>query len=231
MGGTVVMPSATPSTSFAIDRTIDGITQEKVTFVVLSPAMVHTLDRTLQSHPEKLDSVRMIQLGGDAISRDMLTKCASLFPGAKVCINHGMSEGAGFFYWPFFDSPASKVPCFGEMCPLGKVAPGARVRIWDAERKQIAKRGQPGELHVSCGSIISSYLDNVNATSFYEDEIGRWFVTGDFALVDEKGLIFIIGRTKDLIKRSGNALIPIAIESCIEKYAATQVGRLYILNC
>lgn len=219
-GGTVVMSSA----SFAIEDTMDAIIQHGVTFIVLTPAMVHALAHDLASRPGKLDSVRTVQLGGDTITKDVLVKCAALFPSAKVCINHGMTEGGGFFTWPFFDTPIPQIPYFGEICPIGAVAPGTGIRIWNADSRGATKRGEPGELHVCCQSIIQHYLVGAVESPFYEDEKGRWFNTGDIAMMDGEGLVFILGRSKDMIKRAGIAIMPAALESCIEKYTGAQVS-------
>jgi len=73
--------------------------------------------------------VRSIQVGGDAVTKDTMMKCAALFPHAKVCINHGMTEGGGSFTWPFFDTPIPRIPYSGEIYPIGAVAPGSIVRI------------------------------------------------------------------------------------------------------
>ena len=219
-GGAIVMPSA----SFAIEHTLDAIVDHQVTFIVLSPAMVHALAHRLKSHPGKLDSVRTIQVGGDAVTKDVLLKCAALFPTASVCINHGMTEGGGFFTWPFFNTLISRIPFFGELCPVGAVSPGTVLRIWDPDTRSVTKRGQPGELHVYCESIIRDYLGGAVEDSFYEDGKGRWFKTGDIAIIDDEGLVFILGRGKNMIRRDGTTIMPAALESCIEAYTGAQVS-------
>ena len=219
-GGAVVMASK----SFAIEDTVNAIVQYGVDFIVLSPAMVHELAHDLAAHPGKLDSVRTIQVGGDAITKEVLMKCAALFPKARVCINHGMTEGGGFFTWPFFETPIPQIPFFGEICPIGTVAAGTMLRIWDADRGRQTRRGEPGELHVSCESVIRHYLGGVSESSFYEDEKGRWFITGDVGMINDEGLVFILGRSKDVIKRASVVIMPAALESCIEKYTGAQVS-------
>lgn len=221
VGGTVVLPG----TSFTTECTLDAVVRVGVTFIVLLPAMVHALALDLASHPRNLDAVRTVMLGGDMITKDVLMRCTALFPNAKVCINHGMTEGGGFFTWPFFDTPISQIPYFAEISPIGAVAPGTQVRIWEVECARVTRRREPGELHVCCESIVQHYLGNAgDETSFYEDEKGRWFRTGDLAMVDDEGLVFILGRCKDVIKRANVSIIPAALESCIEKYTAAQVS-------
>lgn len=217
------------SKSFAIEDTVRAIVQHGVDFIVLSPAMVHELAHDLAAHPGKLDSVRTIQVGGDAITKEVLVKCAALFPRARVCINHGMTEGGGFFRWPLFETPIPQIPFFGEICPIGTVAAGTRLRIWDADRGRPTRRGEPAELHVSCESVIRRYLGGVSDSSFYQDEKGRWFNTGDVGMINDEGLVFILGRSKDVIKRAGVVIMPAALESCIEKHTGAQVSVVFPL--
>lgn len=219
-GGTVVMTGR----GLMIEDTVDAILHYGITFLVLTPAMVHAMDSELASRSPKANSVQTFQIGGDAVTKDVLIRCAALFPDAKVCINHGMTEGGGSFIWPFFDTPTLQIPYFGELCPIGTVAPGSIVRIWDAERKRVLKRGESGELHICCDSIIPHYMHGASESSFYEDNKGRWFNTGDVAMIDKKGLVFILGRNKDVIKRAGVAIMPAVIESCLEKYTSAHVS-------
>lgn len=239
-GGAVVMTGR----GFAAEDVVDAIRKHGVTFVVLTPAMVHALEPLLRRGSRELAEaaavaaacVRTVQVGGDAVTKDVLMKCTALFPGAEVCVNHGMTEGGACFRWPFFGTPAAEMPYFGEMCPVGVVARGAVVRVWDAERKCVARRGRPGELHLHCSSIIRHYLGGVSESSFYEDDRGRWFNTGDVALMDDGGLVFILGRKKDMIKSNGIAIMPAALESSIEQFTGAQVShtrssRLVIQYC
>ena len=210
---------------FSEDEMQTAIADYGVTFIVLTPAMVHGMAQRLAHNPRlNIDSVRTVQVGGDAVTKDALRKCAAVFPNARVCINHGMTEGGGAFTWePFFDIPVDEIPFFGEICPVGGVAPGASVRVWDAERREVLPRGQPGELHISCGSLIEGYLQGVSAESLYRDEQGHWFNTGDVARMNRDGLVFILGRRKDMIRRRGVVIMPTALESCIEKMTGQQV--------
>jgi acyl-CoA synthetase (AMP-forming)/AMP-acid ligase II len=227
-GGTIVMPTGP---SFAIEHTVDAIQNHHVTFIVLSPAMVHALAQALPSMAGARDSVRTIQVGGDAVTKEVLMKCAALFPLARVCINHGMSEGGGVFTWPLFDRPIGRIPYFGEICPVGAVARGARIRIWDSDHISTALYRHPGQLHICCESLIRRYLGNVEVSAFYHDSDGaRWMNTGDIAMVTEGGLVYILGRSKDAIKRGGISIMPAALESCIEKYTDAQVSFYQFLT-
>ncbi|KAJ0120548.1 hypothetical protein J7T55_015277 [Diaporthe amygdali] len=226
-GGTVVMTGQV----FDAHAALDAISHLRATFLVLTPAMVHDVADALQARQPggvDLGCVHTVQVGGDAITRGLLERCAVLFPRARICVNHGMTEGPGAFLWPSrFISAQETAPRLsfyaGEISPAGAVAPGARVRIWDAEEGRVVGRGEPGELHVSCPSIIHHYWGGRSEESFSEDDRQRrWFKSGDIAVVDENGLVFVLGRKKDIIRRAGVKIMPAVIESVLEAFIGTQ---------
>jgi 4-coumarate--CoA ligase len=219
-GGAVVMTGQ----AFDAVGVTDAIRHLGVTFIVLTPAMVHDMATHLAAQPVDVGSVRRIQVGGDAVTKGVLSRCAALFPQAQVCVNHGMTEGGGSFIWPFLATPVSSIPFYGEMCPIGAVAPGSIVRIWDPKKMHVVGRGELGELHISSPSLIRHYLQGRSDDSFYHDASGTWFNTGDVAMADKEGLVFILGRRKDMIERAGVPVMPAAIESSVEAFTGAQVS-------
>lgn len=222
-GGAVVLTGQ----AFSASDAVNAIARVEITFLVLTPPMVHEMAAELVARDCQLgiNSVRRIQVGGDAVTHSLLRRTVALFPAAQVCINHGMTEGPGSFVWPFFGVPVDDVPSFGEVCPIGVAAPGATVRIWDWEKQCVAPRRQLGELHLQNDIIIRHYMEGRSEESFYNDKLGRrWFKTGDLAMMDPDGLVYILGRKKDMIQRAGVGIIPAAIENTIEVLTGNQVS-------
>lgn len=87
----------------------------------------------------------------------------------------------------------------------------------------IVPRGTPGELHIDSPGTIPHYLDNVSPQTFYKDGDRQWFKTGDTTIIDKDGYTFIIGRSKDIIKRAGVPITPLVIEGCLAAYTGAQV--------
>lgn len=227
VGGALVMPSGS---SFSLHHTVDAILHHKVTFVALSPALVHTIGQELLSRGARMgdwDHIKTIQVGGDAVTKEVLEKCTVLFPRAQVVVNHGMSEGAGSFVWPFYNSLVNKIPFFaGTLSPVGLVARGTRVVIWDSKRAEAAPRGQPGEMLVCSASLIQQYLGGEphdNKAFFNDKQDRRWMKTGDVAVMNRDGLIYILGRSKHAINKGGFSIMPAIVESCIESLTGQQV--------
>lgn len=95
-------------------------------------------------------------------------------------------------------------------------------------------RGELGEMHLSCPCIIRPYWNGRSEASFYSDATGRpWFTTGNADMIDKHGVVFVLGRVKDTIRRADVSIMPAPIESSIESFAGAQVGlaRLKSLLC
>ncbi|KAF7195640.1 4-coumarate--CoA ligase 1 [Pseudocercospora fuligena] len=225
MGGAAVLPDP----SQGMKGWISAIETHRITFMLFIPALLHALVAHPDFSTSDMSSVEDIMQGGDMITRDLLVKTQNSFPHAKVAVGHGMTEGGGVFSWVWWDKKPDQLPYYAEsIAPLGKIAPGARLRIRDPETGKVLKRNEPGELCMRCESLIKHYLNNINEeTSFYTDEEGlRWFRTGDLATISEDGVIYILGRIKDIIKRSGIPITPAALESCIEQFTGSYTSVL-----
>ncbi|UWU83130.1 acyl--CoA ligase [Bradyrhizobium yuanmingense] len=73
--------------------------------------------------------------------------------------------------------------------------------------------GEVGELWVSGRGILKGYWNRPNAASFE----GEWFKTGDLLRRDEFGFYWLVGRTKDMIRRSGENIAAREVEAVIRE--------------
>ncbi|PPJ57210.1 hypothetical protein CBER1_02812 [Cercospora berteroae] len=216
-GACTVMPDPMKG----IQGTMQAIREHEITFLLFIPALLHAFATELQTTGKHLDtsSIKAVVLGGDVVTRDLMVKAAKTFPQANIFATHGMTEGDSLFEWPFLNGTngVDSIPYFEDICPLGKVAKGAHLRIRDPGTGNITRRGEPGELIAHCGSIIKHYLDHTNGEAFLQDEEDnrQWFRTGDLAVINEDGLIYVLGRIKDSIMRAGIPITPAALENCI----------------
>ena len=220
LGGAIVMPGP----GFDPGTAVNAIDQQKITHILFVPAQLHALTKHDSFSPEQTQSVTYAAFGGDMITKELLLKAQRSFPTAKISARHGMTEGGQVFHWPYYEVGVDAVPDFGGISALGTVAPGAAIRFYDEENNRIVKRGETGHFQIYSPTTIKNYLENVDEDAFVEDETGiRWFRTGDTGFINKDGVIFLLGRLNDRIKRAGIRITPAALETSLSAYIGSQV--------
>ncbi|MDX2378287.1 MAG: acyl-CoA synthetase [Acidimicrobiia bacterium] len=81
--------------------------------------------------------------------------------------------------------------------------------------------GEVGVLTISGPTVSPGYRDSgQNAGTFVEGDLN----SGDLAYVDAEGRIYIAGRSKDLIIRSGHNIDPLMIENALQRHPSVAVA-------
>jgi acyl-CoA synthetase (AMP-forming)/AMP-acid ligase II len=209
-----------------IEQMTAALRNHAPSFIAVSSAMVTAIQDETSHDAFVAESVKTVQIGGEVVTTKSVEECKALFPEARVCVNHGMTEGAGSFTWPFFDTMTDCLPIYGDLCSIGKVAPGSVVRVWSPSTQRAVKRNHIGQLHICGGNLLRQYLGGKSSTSFMVDKDGSWFVTGDMAMIDREGVVFILGRSKEMIVTKRGIIVPAAVETTIRDLTGAQVSPL-----
>ena len=144
--------------------------------------------------------VREIVMGGAALNPDV----EKWFRKFKLpfTVGYGMTEAAPLMAYEDWWEFASK--------SCGKAIDTVEVRI-DSEDPY----NKVGEIQARGMNIMSGYYKNEEATKAAFTEDG-WMRTGDLGLLDEKGNIFIKGRSKNMIlSANGQNIYPEEIEAAV----------------
>jgi acyl-[acyl-carrier-protein]-phospholipid O-acyltransferase/long-chain-fatty-acid--[acyl-carrier-protein] ligase len=96
---------------------------------------------------------------------------------------------------------------------VGHPIPGVAAKIVDQDTGQGPLFGQPGLLLVKGPNLMQGYLDQPERTA----EVMRdgWYVTGDIALIDDDGFVFITDRLSRFSKIGGEMVPHVRIEEAI----------------
>ena len=166
-------------------------------------------------------NVREIVMGGAALNPDV----EKWFRKFKLpfTVGYGMTEAAPLMAYEDWWDFASK--------SCGKAIDTVEVRI-DSEDPY----NKVGEIQARGMNIMSGYYKNEEATKAAFTEDG-WMRTGDLGLLDEKGNIFIKGRSKNMIlSANGQNIYPEEIEAAvnnqpyvIESVVVDRGARLFAL--
>lgn len=109
----------------------------------------------------------------------------------------------------------------------GYLVDGAELRIV-GEQGQAAAAGERGEIWMRGVGLMPGYFRDVDATSQVMRE-GGWYASGDIGYLDDTGALFVVGRLKEMIIRSGFNVYPGEVESVLAQFPGVQraavVGR------
>ncbi len=208
-GADLVMPGADLSGKGLADL----IVNERVTVAAGVPTI------WMQVLPELKDrdtsSLRAIPCGGSAVPR-ALSEAYRAQTGLPILQAWGMTETSPVAAVCNLDGDELNLPddeqaelrttcgraLFGVECRV--VEPGTTDPLaWDGESS--------GELQCRGNWIASSYYDDDRAGESFTDD--GWLRTGDVAVVDARGRVKLVDRTKDLIKSGGEWISSVEIEN------------------
>jgi long-chain acyl-CoA synthetase len=96
---------------------------------------------------------------------------------------------------------------------VGRVLSGMQVRLVDESGNDTIEN-DPGEIWVKGPNVFLGYLGDTEATERVLTPDG-WLRTGDIAVTDDEGYIYLVDRVKDLIIVSGFNVFPAEVEDVL----------------
>src|SRR5712672_3287179 len=207
VGGTVRLVSKYDPAALA-----KAITEEGMTILSGVPA---TYQRLLEYKAvaglKHLDpgSLRLITVAGAPLDLDLKSRVEREF-GLPLSNGYGITECSPGISGVRFDAPRSDQA-------VGTVLPGVEARIRTIDGIPVGN-GEVGELHVRGRNVMRGYYRAADLTAKAIDSEG-WFNTGDLARFDGDCL-YIVGRTKEMIIRSGFNVYPAEIEAVLNSHGS-----------
>ena len=188
---------------------LKAISEERCTLVWLLVPWVQDIVDALDSGALKISDYhlsqwRLMHIGAQPVPPSLVRHWWDYFPGQDFDNNYGLSESLG---------PGCVHLGVGNNHKLGAIGiPGYewKLKICDENHQPVAQ-GEVGELVVKGPGVMVCYYNNPEATAETKDENG-WLYTGDMAMQDEDGFVFLVDRKKDVIISGGENLYPVQIE-------------------
>ncbi|MBU1743251.1 MAG: AMP-binding protein, partial [Proteobacteria bacterium] len=106
---------------------------------------------------------------------------------------------------------------------MGKPIASKEVRVVDAEGNDVPE-GEIGELLVRGKPMMLGYWNKPEATA--ETLRGGWLHTGDLVMRDERGYYHWQARLKDTIRRSGENISAVEVESVLLEHPAVRMAAI-----
>ena len=161
----------------------------------------------------KLDQWRLMHIGAQPVPPSLIKRWLKVFPHHQYDTNYGLSESIGPGCVHLGMKNTHKVGA------IGIPGDGWTVRIVDENGDDVAQ-GDVGELILKGPGVMKCYYHDEKATAATLKN--GWLYTGDMAMKDEDGFIYLVDRKKDVIITGGENLYPVQIEDYIRKNDAVK---------
>ncbi len=151
----------------------------------------------------KLSQWRLMHIGAQPVPPSLIRHWKDYFPNHQYDTNYGLSESIGPGCVHLGVENIHKVGA------IGIPGYGWECKIVNPDSTPV-KQGEAGELCVKGPGVMVEYYNDPKATA--EVLKDGWLYTGDVAMQDEDGFIFLVDRIKDVIVSGGENLYPVQIE-------------------
>ena len=190
---------------------LEAASEEKCSIVWLLVPWAQDILNSLDSGELSLEDYdlsnwRLMHIGAQPVPQSLIKRWLHYFPHHQYDTNYGLSESIGPGAVHLGVENVHKVGA------IGVPGYGWEVKLVDPEGNTV-KQGEVGELCVKGPGVMVCYYNDPKATA--DTLKDGWLFTGDMAMQDEDGFIFLVDRKKDVIITGGENLYPVQIEDFI----------------
>jgi fatty-acyl-CoA synthase len=205
-GATLVLqPAFDPAGALAL------IDKAQVTVLHGVPTQYHLLMREEAFDPSRLRSLRTGLMAGSSVAEALVRNVRRW---CDVLVAYGLTEtGAVVTITRFSDNEATRRDS------VGTAMPGIEVMAMDIMTGQLHGPEAVGEIAVRGSNLMRGYLRMPAETAKVHTPDG-FFLTGDLGIIDEDGIVRILGRRQETISRGGIQLYPRELEDRLRAHPA-----------
>jgi long-chain acyl-CoA synthetase len=190
---------------------VEAVVRHKVTVIAGAPAMWSAWASLPDTGASVFRSVRIATSGAARLPADVAERMRDRF-GVVLSEGYGLTEAS-----PVVTSSTGFEPRSGS---IGAPVPGVELRLVDADGSDVLI-GDAGEIWVKGPNVFRGYWNDPAATAAALTDDG-WLRTGDVAVVDDDGFLYLVDRAKDLIIVSGFNVFPAEVEEVLSEHPAIE---------
>lgn len=215
---TLVLPSA----QFDPLAVLQAIHEERCTTVYGVPTMFIAELNHAEFASFDMTSLRTGIMAGSPCPVELMKRVVSEMHCAEMTIAYGQTEAS-----PAITQSLNDDPLEVRTSTVGRVIPGAEVKIADPETGETVEAGVQGELLARGHLVMKGYDKDPENTARAIDPDG-WLHTGDLATMREDGNFRITGRAKEMIIRGGENIYPREIEEFLHRHP--DIADVYVVG-
>ena len=165
-------------------------------------------------------ALRYLYTGAGPLDLALKQRVEATF-GLTLHHGYGLSEYAGSVHVTRLDEQRPDTSA-------GYAVAEAEVQVTDAVTGKPLPPGERGELWLRGRGLMPGYFRDPEATAAVMRE-GGWYASGDLGEMHSDGALFVVGRLKEMIIRSGFNVYPAEVETALNTHPSIQrsavVGR------
>ena len=188
------------------------VPEHGITFMIGPPVYFAGMAGASNFSTESMATMRIISCGSMTVAPEFVDATRDAF-GATVKRTYGSTEA------PTVTTSAWDDPPDRARDTDGRVVSEAELRVVDTVGGRTVGPGVAGELELRGPELFAGYADVAQTRAALD---GSWFRTGDLATVDGDGWLTIVGRTRDIIIRGGENVVPAEVERILESHPAVR---------
>jgi long-chain acyl-CoA synthetase len=199
--------------TFDAGTTIEVIERERVTAVLLVPAMLSAITEHPAAATADLTSLRMVLHGAAPIASTLLRRSIEVM-GCSFAQGYGMTEVAPLATVLSHEEELVNDP---RLRSAGREIVGVEVTVRRSDGEPCGI-GEVGEVVVRGPNVMRGYWNKPAETA--EVLVDGWYWTRDLGYLDGDGFLFLVDRAKDMIISGGENVYSIEVEDAICKHPA-----------
>ncbi len=216
MGATFCAGTNAILQSFDPGKVLQTIASQRVSHVLLVPAMIKMVLNHPQAGTADVSSLERIIYGASPMPAATLEQCMATWPDVGLVQAYGQTELA-----PVATTLSMTDHLEGgeKLKSAGRPTAISDIRIVDEEGND-CPTGTSGEVAVRGPHTMIGYWNKPEETAKALQD--GWVFTGDAAYFDEQGYLFIVDRVKDMVVTGGENVFTTEVENAIISHEAVQ---------
>ncbi len=207
--------------AFAPAEALELIAAEGVTTTLGVPTMIAAITEEQLVRPREVSSLRFLGHGGSPIATEVVRRAHMAFPHAELVHLYGATETAPLATGLRHEEALVDGE-LGRSC--GQAVAGVDIRIFDPQGHELLP-GEIGEVVVCGPNVMQGYWNKPEQTA----EVLRdgWYYTGDLGYMHERGYVFLVDRSKDMIVSGGENVYSTEVEEVLYQHPAVLEAAVF----
>jgi acyl-CoA synthetase (AMP-forming)/AMP-acid ligase II len=212
--------------NFEAKLALEVIQQERVSAFLGITTMLNWMMAVEEFESYDLSSLRNIQYGGGPMPHSVVKAALEAFP-CTIIQGYGQTEGMTMSFLSQEDHLAALAGDHPErLGSCGREGFVTAIKLVDTEGNTVPKDNTtPGEILVQSDANMVGYWRRPDLTE--QTLRDGWMYTGDVAVWDQDGYIFIVDRAKDMIISGGENIYSTQVEAAIHQHPAVLESAVF----